>query len=299
MKSPAQRCAGRPRGDRRRDCELRETVSDTARCLDDLSSAQRRVLTLRAGVGAGPPRSRSGVARRLRISERRVVRLERTGLRRLRSLDRVGACAPPTAPTATSADVPASTTLTAAAVGGGSRYGGAATGSGGGRDTPAATRRRRRPREPGGGAAGDGGRGTPGGGVDVPPVGGVAGAAATNRPGGLDFTLPLLLLLLAAIAVVVTRTLRREAAAPAECPDRRAAAPALGSLVSLPDARPGLERPAPADRPSRRVVGRACAAEAREGEEWAPPTAPEPDSPALARSACKTVHFAVANRDLA
>ena len=94
---PAERCSGRPRGDRRRDCELRATVTDTARCLDDLAAAQRRVLTLRAGVGAGPPRSRGRVARQLRISERRVIRLERSGLKRLRSLDKAGACAPPAA----------------------------------------------------------------------------------------------------------------------------------------------------------------------------------------------------------
>ena len=40
-----------------------------------------------APASGGPPRSRGGVARRLRDQRRRVVRLERTGLRRLRSLD--------------------------------------------------------------------------------------------------------------------------------------------------------------------------------------------------------------------
>ena len=79
----------------RRECELRKTVATASRCLSDLSPAQRRVLVLRAGVGPGPPRSRGGVAKRLKISTRRVIRLERTGLTRLRTLAKRGACAPP------------------------------------------------------------------------------------------------------------------------------------------------------------------------------------------------------------
>jgi hypothetical protein len=61
-------------------------------CLDELSSAQRRVLVLRTGLGSADPRSRRGVARALDIRVRRVVRLERRGLRRARALDRAGAC---------------------------------------------------------------------------------------------------------------------------------------------------------------------------------------------------------------
>jgi hypothetical protein len=61
-------------------------------CLDDLSTAQRRVLELRAGVGAADPRTRRGVARVLDIRVGRVQRLERRGLRRARKLDRAGAC---------------------------------------------------------------------------------------------------------------------------------------------------------------------------------------------------------------
>ena len=76
----------------RRECVLRETVARSSACLDDLSSAQRRVLMLRAGAGAGPPRSRGGVAKKLRISERRVARLERTGLSRRARSARQGAC---------------------------------------------------------------------------------------------------------------------------------------------------------------------------------------------------------------
>ena len=61
-------------------------------CLDNLSSAQRRVLELRTGVGEGSPRTREGVARVLDIPVIRVRRIERRGLRRARRLDRAGAC---------------------------------------------------------------------------------------------------------------------------------------------------------------------------------------------------------------
>jgi hypothetical protein len=71
---------------------LRRAVLQFNSCLDDVSSLQRRVLRLRAGVGAGPPRSRRGVARRLELRPRRVMRLERTGLRKVRSLARGGSC---------------------------------------------------------------------------------------------------------------------------------------------------------------------------------------------------------------
>ena len=94
---------------------LRETVASAGRCLDDLSAAQRRVLTLRAGVGAGPPRSRGGVARRLDISVRRVARLEGTGLSRLRALARSGGCGAPAETLAAGSVTPSSTEITAKA----------------------------------------------------------------------------------------------------------------------------------------------------------------------------------------
>jgi hypothetical protein len=50
------------------------------------------VLILRAGVGAGPPRSRARVARRLDLRVRRVMRVERSGLRKVRALARGGSC---------------------------------------------------------------------------------------------------------------------------------------------------------------------------------------------------------------
>jgi hypothetical protein len=178
-------------------------VADTARCLDDLSAGQRRVLSLRAGLGAGPPRSRTGVARRLRISERRVVRLERTGLRRLRVLDRAGACAPPvqaglaaeTASSTTLAADPASSTTLAAAT--------APAGERGGRS--GSTRSRAKAPAPE--------RDTPRGGTDLPPAGAVAGVNATNAGDGFDLTLPLILLVVAALTVVGVARLRRQPAA--------------------------------------------------------------------------------------
>jgi hypothetical protein len=64
-------------------------------CLGGLGHLERRVLVLRAGIGAGPARSRRGVAHRLDLSIRRVARIERRGLRTLRRLARAGRCGAP------------------------------------------------------------------------------------------------------------------------------------------------------------------------------------------------------------
>ena len=175
---------------------LRETVADTSGCLDDLASAQRRVLVLRAGVGAGPPHSRGGVAKRLHISRTRVATLERTGLRRLRTLDRAGACSPPAGQTVAAADV-APGTASAATIANPA--------------APAGTTARPAKRS----AGKAGGKQPSGGSSKVPPIGGIAGESATNpaRVGGLDLTIPLLLLVLAAIALAVVYRLRRDAPA--------------------------------------------------------------------------------------
>ena len=77
---------------RRAERRLRRSVARVSACLDELSSAQRRVLVLRAGVGSAAPRTRSEVARRLDLRVVRVRRIERRGLRRARRLDRAGAC---------------------------------------------------------------------------------------------------------------------------------------------------------------------------------------------------------------
>jgi hypothetical protein len=66
--------------------------------------SERRVLSLRAGVGRLRPHTRSEVARITHLRRARVITLERRGLRRLRALNRAGACqdaaAPATAVTA-------------------------------------------------------------------------------------------------------------------------------------------------------------------------------------------------------
>ncbi len=189
---------------------MREAVSAAHGCLDDLSSSQRRVLTLRAGVGAGPPRSRGGVARRLDITVRRVIRLERTGLSRLRTLARGGACAPPTQTLAAGTTAPPTSTGSTAATDP--------------RDRGKSRSGSDEPRDEGSGdddsSGGTGGTGEPE--SEGPPAsGGVAGVAQTNEPGGsLDLTIPLILLALAMAAAVVARTMRRR-------PEPVAAAPVI------------------------------------------------------------------------
>jgi hypothetical protein len=74
--------------------------------------AERRVLTLRAGVGAARTHSRTEVARIMHLRRARVIRLERRGLRRLGALGRAGACQDAqatfaTAPAGTGAALPA------------------------------------------------------------------------------------------------------------------------------------------------------------------------------------------------
>jgi hypothetical protein len=54
---------------------------------------ERRVLTLRAGVGLAHPRSRAQVQRITGLPRTRVVAIERRGLKRLRVLAQAGGCA--------------------------------------------------------------------------------------------------------------------------------------------------------------------------------------------------------------
>lgn len=84
-RTPAQRR-------RRKTRKLERTVARLSGCLDQLSTGQRRVLVLRAGIGSARAHSRRGVARTLDISVRRVRRLERGGLREARALARDGGC---------------------------------------------------------------------------------------------------------------------------------------------------------------------------------------------------------------
>ncbi len=251
LRTATARCRSAKDMGKRRDCVLRTTVKTASRCLDDLSSPQRRVLKLRAGLGASP-RSRRGVARRLDITVRRVTRLERTGLSRLRTLTGQGACGAPVQTVAAANFAPAAPNTDAAIqpTGKGER-----TGSG--------TKVRNR---------GDGDKtevndGT--GSVDTPERrGGVAGVAQTNTPGGFDLTLPLLLLTAAIVAALVARTLRREGTPlPAEAP-RPAWVPWRRSTMDGPswnDPRPADDRetewsaePPPPPPPAQH-------------EEWTPP----------------------------
>jgi hypothetical protein len=62
-------------------------------CLARVPRAERRVLVLRAGIGIARTRSRAEVARITGLRRARVARLERRGLRHLRTLGRAGACA--------------------------------------------------------------------------------------------------------------------------------------------------------------------------------------------------------------
>ena len=79
-----------------RDRRLRRTVRGLERCLTGVPAAQRRVLVLRAGVGAARSRSRAEVARITGLSRRRVRRAESSGLRHLRRVARTTSCdAPP------------------------------------------------------------------------------------------------------------------------------------------------------------------------------------------------------------
>jgi hypothetical protein len=83
-----------PRKTRKRDRALRDAVLRFAGCLDSVPSSERRVLSLRAGIGAAQTRTRAQVARITGLSSRRVAKLERRGLKRLRGLGRSGHCSP-------------------------------------------------------------------------------------------------------------------------------------------------------------------------------------------------------------
>jgi hypothetical protein len=77
-------------GDRDRD--LRRAVLGHEACLGRMPRGERRVLTLRAGVGIAHPRSRAQVQRITGLRRTRIAALERSGLQRLRSLAQAGGC---------------------------------------------------------------------------------------------------------------------------------------------------------------------------------------------------------------
>jgi hypothetical protein len=76
----------------RAERRLQRAVARLGGCLDDLARDQARVLVLRSGVGAGPPRTRRGVARVMNIRVGQVWRLERRGLRGARAIARGDGC---------------------------------------------------------------------------------------------------------------------------------------------------------------------------------------------------------------
>jgi hypothetical protein len=77
---------------RSRDRDLRRAVLSHEACLGQMPRGERRVLTLRAGVGLAHTRSRAQVQRITGLPRTRVAALERSGLRRLRSLAQAGGC---------------------------------------------------------------------------------------------------------------------------------------------------------------------------------------------------------------
>jgi hypothetical protein len=98
--APAQAVEETPRRVARRERALRRTVRRHRACLGGLPSLERRVLVMRAGLGARDARTRARAARALDMSIRRIARVERRGLRRLRGLARGGCGADTAAPAA-------------------------------------------------------------------------------------------------------------------------------------------------------------------------------------------------------
>jgi hypothetical protein len=84
---------------RQRERNLRRTVLRFHGCLSRVPRSERRVLSLRAGVGRLRAHTRSEVARITHLRRARVIALERRGLRRLRALNRAGVCQDAAAPT--------------------------------------------------------------------------------------------------------------------------------------------------------------------------------------------------------
>jgi hypothetical protein len=182
-------------------------------CLGSLSRPERLVLTLRAGIGAGAPRTRGTVARRLRITVHRVARLERAGLKRLRAVCGVTA---PAASTTTDAAVPPPPGSTLA-------------------QAPTETRATAKPGKPSRNP-------TPAASTESegPDRGGVAGRSATNVPaptqdGGFALWIPLLFLVCGVAGYFASRLL----------PARAEAAPAASEHWSAPPAG-GVDPPPPA-----------------------------------------------------
>jgi hypothetical protein len=108
---------------RQRERDLRRTVLRFHGCLSRVPRSERRVLSLRAGVGRLRPHTRSEVARITHLRRARVIKLERRGLRRLRALNRAGACQDAGAPTTAVTAAPGTGTSVPPSGGSGQRGG--------------------------------------------------------------------------------------------------------------------------------------------------------------------------------
>jgi hypothetical protein len=73
--------------------QLKDTLGLLQGCFYGLSGTQRRVLTMRAGLGGGRPHSRSYVAHRLNTTPAKVRRIEQSALLTLDSLANTTGCA--------------------------------------------------------------------------------------------------------------------------------------------------------------------------------------------------------------
>jgi hypothetical protein len=175
---------------RKRDRALRRAVVRLQGCLARVPRSERRVLTLRAGVGIAHTRSRAQVARITGLRRARVAVLERRGLRHLRALGRDGACAIPTGA--------AQTTIAAPAVGGPPAAGGQPAGRGG---VLAEHKSGDDSRDKGSGASSEQSA--------VLPI-----ARPESAPGGggtpMDLTIIIVPIALATFALVLFRELRRQ-----------------------------------------------------------------------------------------
>jgi Sigma-70, region 4 len=167
-------------------------------CLGSLPTTERRVLVLRSGVGAGPPRTRRHVARALDLRVQRVRRIERTGVQHVRTLARTGGCGGAAAPVTSTQLVSSSADADV-----GTSDAGSPTGGTGGGDTS------------GRAETGDGDGATRGSGDDG-DGGDVLGESATGVPrivppasgSADDLTLLIVLVVLAAGAGFATPSVR-------------------------------------------------------------------------------------------
>jgi hypothetical protein len=179
---------------RKRDRELRRAVARLQGCLGRVPRAERRVLTLRAGVGIARTRSRAEVARITHLRRASVARLERRGLRHLRALGRSGACAvtPAAAPT----------TVAGLPVAGPAQGGGPQSGAGAGRGQVLAERHSgtSQPAKPES-------EGSTKQSIELPL--GHPGSASTGGSSSFDLTVVLIPLALALLAFVLVREVRR------------------------------------------------------------------------------------------